>query len=151
MRTCPPGRPGPILLTRMLTTDLDKPGCGLGDQIIVDRRRELANLMAGGPFWTRRILLRIRCSPEVSAPWRVSVGQQRRGSPQSPLPTRHMSGTAKLSVTRFVHGFVHKTRRDGLRRGRRSGPDTTVRRPSPEVSAATRDDARQQRQTSYGS
>lgn len=27
----------------------------------------------------------------------------------------------KLLVTRFVHGFVHKTRRDGLRRGRRSG------------------------------
>jgi hypothetical protein len=42
-------------------------------------------------------------------------------------------------------------RRHGLRRGRRSGPDTSVRRPSSEVSVATRDDARQQRQTSYGS
>src|SRR5204862_7970258 len=37
----------------------------------------------------------------------------------------------------FVHGFVHEMRRDGLRRGRRSGPGMNARSPSAEVSAAT--------------
>ena len=46
-----------------------------------------------------------------------------------------------------MHGFVHETRRDGLRRGRRSGPGMNARRPSAEVSTATRDDARRQRRT----
>ena len=55
------------------------------------------------------------------------------------------------SITRLVHGFVHKTRRDGLRRGRYRGPNMNARRQSAEVNAATRDKARRQRRTSYGS
>ena len=50
-----------------------------------------------------------------------------------------------------MHGFVHDTRRDGLRRGRHIGPGMNARRPSAEVSEATRDDARRQGRTSYGS
>ena len=38
-----------------------------------------------------------------------------------------------------MHGFVHETRRDGLRRGRRSRPDTNARDLFAEVSAMTRD------------
>ena len=45
------------------------------------------------------------------------------------MPLKGFTVTDKLSVTRFVHGSVHKTRRDGLRRGRhrRPGMNAAVR------------------------
>jgi hypothetical protein len=44
-------------------------------------------------------------------------------TPSNPASER---GRQALS-NQIVHGFVHKTRRDGLRRGRRSEPDTNAR------------------------
>ena len=55
------------------------------------------------------------------------------------MPLKGFTVTDKLLVTRFVHGSVHKTRRDGLRRGRRTKLDANGRRPSAEVSTPTRD------------
>ena len=53
--------------------------------------------------------------------------------------------------TRFVHGFVHETRRDRLRRGRRRRPEHDVRTcTSTEVNAATGDCARRRRRASAG-
>jgi hypothetical protein len=57
------------------------------------------------------------------------------------MPLKGFTVTDKLLVTRFVHGSVHKTRRDGLRRGRHRRPGMNARRPSAEVNAATRDQA----------
>ena len=51
-----------------------------------------------------------------------------------------------------MHAFVHETRRDMLRRGRRRRPGTTSCRRSAEASAAAAGDCpRRGRHTSYGS
>ena len=57
----------------------------------------------------------------------------------------------RRSPIRFVHGFVHETRRDGVRRGRCRWSIRTLRRPLTEVSATTGDGPRRQRRPSYGS
>jgi len=71
---------------------------------------------------------------EQGTRWRVRRETRNRGSP-----------------TRLVHGFVHETRRDGLRRGRCRRSTRTLPYPLTEVSATARDRPGGLRRTSYGS
>ena len=69
----------------------------------------------------------------------------RVASPEPAVGGVHVAHVGRRNAqfrNRFVHGFVHKTRRDGLRRGRQSGPGMNACRLSADVSAATRDDGR---------
>jgi hypothetical protein len=62
----------------------------------------------------------------------------------------HIGGFENPQVNGLiVHGFVHETRRDGLRRGETPKVDVDPRHASAEVSTAIRDRARQQRRPSY--
>jgi hypothetical protein len=59
-----------------------------------------------------------------------------------------MEGENLRLSNQIVHRFVHKTPRDGLRRGTYTKLDASGRRLSAEVSTPTRDGPRRQRRTS---
>jgi hypothetical protein len=72
----------------------------------------------------------------------------RVASPEPAVGGVHVAHVGRRNAqfrNRFVHGFVHETRRDGLRRGRRFGPGMNACRPFAEVNVVTRDHARCQR------
>ena len=60
----------------------------------------------------------------------------RVASPEPAVGGVHVAHVGRRTAqfrNRFVHGFVHETRRDGLRRGRPRRPGMDARRPFPEI------------------
>jgi hypothetical protein len=99
--------------------------------------------------------------PHPHAPVGQAAPRRRQPRPEEQKPPRQRGRSREWSActsrgsetsrspTRFVHGFVHETRRDGPRRGETPKPDVDPRRASAEVSTATGDRTGQQRRPSY--